>query len=67
MEWNENKVHEKSWKVGGLQCIISLEGHTFPIDIVAGLPCIKMNPPTDAELALPQVHLTRGEPWNPRV
>ena len=67
MEYNEVEVQDKSMRVGGKQYIKTLEGYYLPLDIISGLPYLKMYPPTDAELALPQVFLTSGDPWDPKV
>ena len=61
-------VDDKSVKVGGKQRIVSPDGYHIPLQVKNGLPCMKLRPPTDKELAeLPQVHLTRNEEWNPSV
>jgi len=38
LEWYRNDVNDKSIKVGGLQCITTLEGYVIPLNIVQGLP-----------------------------
>jgi hypothetical protein len=41
------------------------EGYIFPLDIIGGLPYLKMRPYTDAEFdSLPQVILSSDVPWN---
>ena len=69
IEHYQNQVHDKSMKIkGGRQCIVTLDGYILPIDIINGLPFLPMYPPTDEELAtLPQVLLTSGDQWNPKV
>ena len=63
-----NKVDDRSMKVGGRQCITTNDGYVFPLDILNGLPYLKMYPPTDDELkSLPHVILTSGARWNPKV
>ena len=68
IEHFKNKVHDRSITVGGRQCIVTLEGYVIPIDIINGLPYIKMTPPTDEQMeTLPHVILTSGAKWDPRV
>jgi hypothetical protein len=44
------------------------DGYVIPIDIINGLPYIKMQPNTAKEFKeLPHVILTGGTPWNPTV
>jgi len=38
LDWYKNDVNDKSIKVGGLQCITTLEGYVIPLNIVQGLP-----------------------------
>ena len=65
-EHYKNKVDDKSMKIGGRQCITTLEGHVIPLDIINGLPYMKMRPPSDQELRdLPHVIMTSGSRWNP--
>jgi hypothetical protein len=55
-------------KVGGKQCIRTNDGYVIPLDIINGLPYLKMQPPNDAEMnALPHVIFTSGDEWNPTV
>jgi hypothetical protein len=43
-----------------------LEGYVIPLDIINGLPYMKMRPPSDDELRdLPHIIMTSGERWNP--
>ena len=66
MEYFDNKVFDKSIKCQGRQCIITTEGYYFPLDIISGLPYIKMMPNTDDEFKkLPHVILTDGQDWDP--
>jgi hypothetical protein len=62
-----NVVNNWSIEVqGGLQCLITLDGYAIPIDIVDGLPYIKMRPFTDAAWDnLPHVVLTSNVEWDP--
>jgi hypothetical protein len=55
-------------KVGGKQCIRTNDGYVIPLDIINGLPYLKMQPPNDAEMnALPHVIFTSGDEWNPTI
>ena len=71
LEWGGNTVYDKSLKVkGGKQCIVTVDGYIIPIDIINGLPYIKMTPNTKAEFeddSIPHVVLTGSELWEPRV
>ena len=68
IEHYKNSVYDKSLKVGGRQCIITNEGYVMPLDIICGLPYLKMVPPTKDELdTLPHVILTGGGEWDPTV
>ena len=48
MEYFGNKVDDKSRLAGGRQCIETVDGCVAPIDIINGLPYLKMTPPTKA-------------------
>ena len=64
----KNKVDDRSMKNGGRQCIRTNDGYVIPLDIINGLPYMKMQPNTDKEFEeLPHVILTSGEEWNPIV
>ena len=53
---------------GGTQCIRTLDGYVLPLDIINGLPYLKMTPNTDEEArTLPHIILTSGDKWDPRV
>ena len=68
IEWYKNVVDERSMVVGGKQCIRTLDGYIIPIDIISGLPYVKMQPNTDTEWDhLPHVILTSGDTWDPKV
>ena len=69
LESYQNDVNDRSVKVhGGLQRILTLDGYVIPINIIGGLPYIKMRPYTDAEWdALPHVILTSDMDWDPSV
>ena len=38
MEWYSIKVNDKSVKVGGTQCLTTLDGFAIPLDMQCGLP-----------------------------
>ena len=68
IEFYKNRVDDRSMKAGGLQCIKTVEGYYLPLDIVCGLPYLRMEPNTDDEWkSLPHVILTSGDPWDPRA
>jgi hypothetical protein len=59
-------VDDRSIKAGGRQCLTTLEGYVIPLDIINGLPYMKMKPPTDEELrTLPHIIMTSGDKWDP--
>ena len=63
-----NVVDDRSMKVGGRQCIRTLDGYILPLDIINGLPYLKMEKHTDQEWQdLPHVVLTGPGTWNPTV
>ena len=56
IEHFKNFAHDKSMKVGGLQCIITNDEYVMPINIINGLPYLPMRPYTDEEwIRLPHV------------
>ena len=64
LEHFNNTVDDRSLKAGGLQRITTLDGYVFPLDIIEGLPYIKMRIPSDEEYAtLPHVVLTADLPF----
>ena len=66
MEHHRNLVHDKSMKVGGLQCIITVGEHVIPLQITNGLPYMKMRPHADEEWErLPKTELTSENEWKP--
>ena len=68
LEHYNNKVDDRSMRVKGRQCITTLDGYIIPLDIINGLPYMKMCPNTDAEWEeLPHVILTSGDEWDPSV
>jgi hypothetical protein len=65
LEHYKNRVDDRSIKSRGRQCLTTLEGYVVPLDIINGLPYMKMRPPLDDELKdLPHI-MTSGERWNP--
>jgi len=55
-------------KVGGKQCIRTIDRYIMPLDIINGLPYLKMEPNTEKEFEeLPHVILTSGDIWDPTV
>ena len=69
IEWHKNKVDDESVKVGGSQCITTLDGYSFPLKCTAGLMYLSiLGKPTDEELVnYPAVHLTSIHEWDPSV
>ena len=68
VEHFKNKVDDRSMKVGGTQCIRTNDGFVLPLDIINGLPYLKMHPNSDQEFEeLPHVILTAGTDWDPTV
>ena len=68
LEHYKNMVNDRSMVVGGSQCIRTHDGYVLPLDIINGLPYLKMHPNTDDEFqSLPHVILTSGSDWDPSV
>ena len=69
IEWHKNKVDDKSVKVGGSQCITTLDGYSFPLKCTGSLMYLSiLGKPTDEELVkYPSVHLTSVHEWDPSV
>ena len=66
LEYHKNMVNDRSMKAGGTQCIRTHDGYVIPLDIIAGLPYMKMFPPTQKEIdTLPHVYLTSRDEWKP--
>ena len=58
-------VHDKSCKVGGHQCIVTNDGYVIPINIINGMPYIRMRLNTKNELEeSPCIILTSCESWD---
>ena len=68
IEYYKNTVDDRSIKVGGRQCIRTLDGYILALDIWNGLPYLRMVPPSDQEFEdLPHVILTPADAWDPCV
>ena len=68
IEFYKNVVYDRSIMVGGTQHIKTKEGCVIPLDVINGLPYLKMIPNTDAEWeSLPHINLTSGDQWDPRA
>ena len=65
IEWHKNKVDDKSVKVGGSQCIATLDGYSFLLKCTGCLMYLSiLGKPTDEELVkYPSVHLTSIHKW----
>ena len=65
----KNQVDDRSVKVGGSQCITTLDGYSFPLKCTGGLMYLSiMGKPTDEELLkYPSIHLTSIHEWDPSV
>ena len=62
-------VNDKSVKLPdgtGKQRIITPEGYIIPLDIVDGLPYMKMTKTTQEDRKLPHIILTSDMEWDPR-
>ena len=69
LEHYKQKVDDRSMKViGGTQCIRTRDGYYIPIDIINGLPYIKMRACSDREYStLPHIVMTSDVPWDPEA
>jgi hypothetical protein len=64
----KHEVNDKSFHVGGSQCIKTFDGYVIPLIIKDGLVCLKIRPYTDREFdTLPHVFLTSEQHWDPSV
>ena len=65
-EYYKNAVDDKSFKVGGKQHIVTLDGYVIPLNVRNGLAYMDMTKPTDQEYSsLPNVVLTSDSNWDP--
>jgi hypothetical protein len=68
LEWFQNRVGDRSVKVGGEQRILTNDGYIHSIDFEDGLAYIHMRPYTDEEWdSLPHVVWTSDSTWDPRI
>ena len=68
LEHYKADVNDKSLKVGGLQRITTLDGYSFPLDIIQGLAFLQLRPYMDAEFAdasIPHVVMISDTTWDP--
>ena len=64
LEYHKNIIEDRYLKAKGLQRITTHDGYVFPLDIINGLPYLKMRPYTDEEFELyPHVIMTSDHPW----
>ena len=65
---HKQDVNDCSIKVGGKQRIKTLDGYVIPLNIIDGLPDMRMRRYTNTEYeALPRVILTADVDWDPSV
>jgi hypothetical protein len=68
LEHYKNMVDDRSMKCGGRQCITTNGGFILPLDIINGLPHLRMAPNTNKEFdELPHIVLTSSAEWDPTV
>ena len=68
MEHYQNIVDDKSNRVGGKQCIKTLDGYIIPLNIQNGLVYMDMHAPSSKEYNdLPHIVLTSDVDWDPAV
>ena len=69
IEWHKNWVDDKFVKVGGKQCITTLNGYSLPLKCTGGLMYLSIiGKPTDEELVKhPSFHSTSIHEWDPSV
>ena len=68
MEHYGNEVDDRSMKVGGRQCIQTLDGYIIPLNIHNGLVYLPMEPYAQEEWdTLPHVMMTGPGRWDPKV
>ena len=66
IEHYKNIVNDRSMKVGGSQHVRTNDGYILPLDIINGLPYLKICPNTDQEFdELPHIIPTGGNQWDP--
>jgi hypothetical protein len=68
LEWYKNSVDDCSINTAGSQTIATIDGYMHPINIIQGLPYVKIRPCTDEEWeTLPHVIRTSDADWDPSV
>ena len=67
IEWHKNQVDDKSVKVGGSQCITTLDGYSFPSKCTGSLMYLSILGKPTIEVKYPSVHLTSIHEWDPSV
>lgn len=68
LETHKQTMHDRSKKIGGMQCIEMLDGYIIPLNIRQGLPYMSIRPYTDSEWeTLPHVILTTDVEWDPAI
>ena len=61
----QNKVDDKSIKLGGNQTIKTYDGYVFPLDFTDGLTYLRLRPSTDSEWdELPYIFMTSDTNWD---
>jgi len=66
IEAYKNDVNDKPMKAGGTQCVTTNDGYVIPLDLIHGLPYMKMYSHTDEDWnLLPHVFLTSNHDWDP--
>ena len=62
-------INDKAPSITGVTPYIeSPDGYRFPLEIIDGLPYLRIRTPTDAEFStLPHVYLTADVPWDPTI
>ena len=65
LEHYQRTVNDRSVKAKGLQRITTHDGYVFPLDIINGLPYLKMRPYTDKEFQMyPYMIMTSNQGYN---
>jgi hypothetical protein len=68
LEYFKNRVDDRALKAGGMQRLSTNDGYVFPLDIINGLPYVKMRPYSDLEFSsLPHVILTSDSTWQHNI
>jgi hypothetical protein len=68
LEYFGMSIDDKSVKVGGKQCLRTIDGYMSPINFYSGLPYLRMVPYTDEEWeTLPHVIMSIDQDWDPTI